>query len=166
MTKKILKNELLFHTIHGLCRVVSVTREASSKTDYYELRPVSQTRSKARFTIPRDLLESSGFNRLVSAKEAAEILEYLKTGDKKKTGEGNAWVLAVTLRAEARSKEVLKDKRKAQQLNHLVKSLVGEMAIVLQATAEETLEKIQENLKPTSKINPLILAAFASASDI
>lgn len=166
MAAKILKNELLFHSIHGLCRVAEVTKAAPSEQASCFLRPVSQTRSKARFTVPLDLLESSGFNKIVSAKDAAEILEYFKTGDKKKSAEGNAWTMAVTLRTEARSKEVLKDKRKAQQLNLLVKSLTNELSIVLESHVTETRAKIQENLSPASKINPSILTALANVDTL
>ncbi len=163
---KILKNELLFHSTHGLCRVAEITKKTALEQAACSLRPVSQSRSKARFTVPLDLLESSGFNKIVSPKEAADILEYFKTGDKKKSAEGNAWAMAVTLRTEARSKEVLKDKRKGQQLNLLVKSLTNELAIVLQSPVADTRAKIQENLSPASKINPSILAALANVDTL
>ena len=166
MTTKILKNELLIHAVHGLCRVAEITKKTKDVDAACALRPVSQSRSKARFTVPLDLLESSGFNRMVSSKDALEILEYLKTGKKKESAVGNAWTLAVTLRAEARSKDISKDKRKGQQLNSLVKSLTNELSIVLPATVPETLEKMQESLAPVSKINPLILAAFSNVDSL
>lgn len=162
MSKKILKNEILFHAVHGICRVVAITRTPPEKEYCYSLLPIPQSRSKSRFAVPGDLLESSGFNRMVSPKDATAILEYLKTGEKKESAVGAAWASAVTLRAEARSKEVLKDKRKSQQLNLLVKSFTNELAIVLQSTVQETREKIQENLAPVSKINPAILTALTN----
>ena len=160
MTKKILKDELLFHSVHGLCRVAGITR------DSYSLRPVVQSRSNARFTVPGDLLESSGFNRMVSVKEADEILEYFKTGEKRKSAEGTAWTMAVALRAEARSKEVSKDKRKSQQLAQLVRSLANELAIVQQSNLQDTLLKMREKFEPVSKINPLVLATLTNVMDI
>ncbi len=162
VAKKISKNELLFHSVHGLCRVTEVTKKAAATPAACSLRPVAQTRSNSRFMVPLDLLESSGFNRMVPVQDALEILEYLKNGKKKESAEGNAWTLAVTLRTEARSKEVLKDKRKAQQINQLVKSLANEIAIVLSFTVADARQKIRESLSPDSKINPLVLAALES----
>lgn len=166
MANKILKDDRLYHATYGLCRVASIIKAAPPEELSYALLPVSQTRSKARFTVPHNLLKDSGFNRLVSVQDAEAILDYFKTGEKKKSAEGNAWDLAVALRAEARNKEVTKDKRKIQQLNHLVKSLTNELALVLQLPGEEILGRIQGNLKPASRVNPLVAAVLASAQTI
>ncbi len=166
MSKKILKNEFLFHSVHGLCRVAAVKHAAPSTESSCSLTPVPQSRSRSRFTVPLDLLESSGFNRMISPKDALAILNYLKTGKKDKSAQGNAWNLAVTLRTESRSKEIIKDKRKGQQLSQLVRSLTNEMAIVMQSTYEEARIKIQENLAPDSDINPVILSALVNSNVI
>lgn len=166
MAKQILKNELLFHSTHGLCRVATVTYAAPSIEASCSLITVPQSRSKSRFTVPLDLLSNSGFNRLVTPRDALAILDYLKTGEKKKSAQGNAWSMAETLRAEARSKEIIKDKRRGQELNQLVKSFANELTIALQSTLRETLAKIQESLEPLSKVNPVIITALTNADGI
>lgn len=166
MAKLISEKELLFHPVHGLCRVLEVHHKANPEESSCFLSPIPQSRSRSRFTVPLKLLESSGFNRMVSAKEALHILNYFKTGEKKKSAKGHAWTLAEALRNEACSKEVSKDKRKIQQINQMAKSMVCELAIVLQLTTSETLLKVQENLEPLSKVNPLVLTALANADTI
>lgn len=166
MSKKILKSELMFHGAHGLCRVTELTKKTATTSATCSLRSMSQSRSKARFTVPVDMLEAAGFNKLVSAKEAAAILDYFKTGDKKEFKQGHAWTVAIMLREESCSKVPMKDKLKARKLGVLVRSLVSELAIALQLTFDETIFKIKENLETVSKINPLILASLIHVSAI
>lgn len=160
MLKKIRKNDLMFHSVHGLCRVAEIPKSATAAAGNYSFVPVFQSRSKARFTVSREFLETAGFNKLISAKEANEILEYFKTGTKKASAVGGAWDLAVLLREESLSKEPMRDKRRAQKVNHSAKRLASEMAIVLQSTVREMADKIRENLEAVSKTNPMVLAAL------
>jgi len=160
MIKKIRKNDLMFHSVHGLCRVAEIPKAGALPADNYSFVPVFQSRSKARFTVSREFLETAGFNKLISAKEANEILEYFKTGTKKSSALGGAWELAVLLREESLSKEPMRDKRRAQKVNHSAKRLSSEMAIVLQSTVREMADKILENLEAVSKTNPMVLAAL------
>ncbi len=161
----IAKDDLLFHSVHGLCRVASVSPGAQSKESSYLLFPVPSNRAKARFTIPESLLVDSGFSKLISVKEANAILEYFKTGAKKASECGQAWTLASMIWSESLSKDPVKDTRKRQMLGRSVKGLAGEIAYVLKFTIKEVATKIQRNLGSPSKINPLVLTALANADD-
>lgn len=164
MKETILKDDLLFHSTHGLCRVAAVTLSARSKEADYLLLPVSANQGKVRFTIPGNSLESSGFSKLISVKEAQAILEYFKTGDKKDFKCSQAWAQAMTVCAESCGKELVKDKRQRQMLERSLKGLAGELALVLKLTLKEMAEKIQKNLEAFSKINPLVLTTLEAVS--
>lgn len=160
MLKKIRKNDLMFHSVHGLCRVAEIPKGGALPENNYSFVPVFRSRSKARFTVSKDFIETAGFNKLISAKEAAEILEYFKTGNKKDPAPGSAWELAVLLREESFSKEPQRDKRKVQRVSHSAKRLSNELAIVLQSTVREMADQIKQNLELVSKVSPMVAAAL------
>ncbi len=160
MFKKIRKNDLMFHSVHGLCRVAETPVVGGTAEKNYSFVPVFRSRSKARFTVSSEFIATAGFNKLVSAKEAAEILIYFKTGEKKASALTEVWELATLLREEAFSKESLRDKRKAQKVNHSAKRLSNELAIVLQSTVRETADNIKENLEAVAKVSPMVCVAL------
>lgn len=160
--EKISKADLLFHSVHGLCRVAAVTCPPRTPEETYTLVPVAMTHARVRFTVPRNSLESSGFNKLISPKEAHAILEYFKTGRKRESASGSAWLLAMTIWTESCSKESVKDVRKRQRLERSVNGLAEELAFVLKTTAFDIAERMQKNLAALMTINPLVLSALTS----
>ena len=162
MKAKVAKDDLLFHSVHGLCRVAAVSTPPSVPEISYTLIPVTLTHAKVRFTVPKNSLESSGFNKLIKTKDAKEILEYFRTGVKKNSAGGSAWLLAMTIWTEACSKESVKDVRRRQRLERSVHGLAEELALVLKTSAFEIAEKMQDNLSKMTVVNPVVLAALAS----
>ena len=173
--EKIANGHLLYHTIHGLCRVERVTRPIPPNQGglSYSLVPKVATKMKARFVISASDLEVSGFHGLVSPKEANKILNYLKAGNVKERPETNpspilqdqAWGLARTLQTFAYDKFEAKDQRKRQALERSAKGLVGELSCVFKTTLKKTADKVLKNLGRTSRINPLVLSAVALAGE-
>ncbi len=162
MKENIVIDDLLFHSVHGLCRVSAVTPSAPSAEASYSLLPASSNRANVRFIVPESSLEESGFSKLISIREANAILEYFKTGDKKESECGQAWTQAMMIWSESSGKDLAKDTRKRQKLERSVKGLAGELAFVLQFTLKEIANRIQKNLGVISKINPLVLTALAN----
>ena len=74
--EKIANGDLLYHPIHGLCRVERVTRPSSpGQGDLsYSLVPKIAAKMKSRFVISAVDLEISGFHGLVTPREANKIL--------------------------------------------------------------------------------------------
>lgn len=158
----ILKDDLLFHSVHGLCRVQGVTLATRSEETSYALLPVSTNRAKVRFVIPQSSMENSGFRKLMTRKEAQAILDYFKSKTKKDSECGQCWMMAATIVAESGSKDFLKDARRRQAVERAVKGLCAELAFVLDATVSEIAGRIQKNLGPVASIHPLVLAALAN----
>lgn len=171
--EQIIQGDLLFHAVHGLCRVNEIMKQSESgeKVVCYSLVPKVVERMKVRFIITAGNMEASGFHLLVSLKEANEILQYLKAGN---TGarlkleavsslsqENQIWVLAKALLSFAHDNWDAKDKRTRQMLDRSAKGLVGELAFVFKMTLEEMAEKIRKSLGEVSTINPLVLGALA-----
>ncbi len=167
MTKKttILKNDLLFHPTHGLCRVATVTRSSGSSETTYCLLPAVTSHANIRFIIPSSSFENSGFNKLITLKDAQGILKFLKNGNKKNSGTCQAWELAAFIYSQAFCKDPLKDARSRQKLTQAVQGLVREMALVLSLSPFEIAQKIRGNFGPSSAINPLLLLALTSISE-
>ena len=173
--EKIANGHLLYHPIHGLCRVERVNRPSKSGQEglSYSLVPKVAVRMKSRFVISATDLEVSGFHGLVSPKEANKILQYLKAGNGKgRPGtessanlQDQAWGLARALQTFAYDKFEAKDQRKRQALERSAKGLVGELSCVFKLTLKKTADRVLKNLGHTSRINPSVLSALAIAGE-
>jgi hypothetical protein len=173
--EKIVNGDLLYHPIHGLCRVERVTPPSPSNQAglSYSLVPKVATRMKSRFVISATDLEVSGFHGLVSPKEANKILHYLKAGNSKnRLGTvvssnlpDQAWGLARALQTFAYDKFEAKDQRKRQALERSAKGLVGELSCVFKLTLKKAADRVLKNLGHTSRINPSVLSALALAGE-
>lgn len=177
---KIVQGDLLYHAVHGLCKVDKVTKEKQNGKDVfmYALVPKVANRMKMRFTIAAPDLEVSGFHTVVSLKEANKILDYLKAGDTAAVPAKSVprpvaafaqpvetWDLAQTILSFAREKFEAKDQRKRQMLERSAKGLIGELAFVFKSSLKETAEKVQNSLGKPSKVNPSVLMALTNAGD-
>jgi len=172
---KLVNGDLLYHSIHGLCRVERVTRlsQPGQKGLSYSLVPKVATRMKARYVISDTDLEISGFHSLVSPKEANKILSYLKAGNSKNLPEmaaspnlqEQAWGLARALQTFAYDKFEAKDQRKRQALERSAKGLVGELSCVFKLTLKKTADRVLKNLGHASRINPSVLSALTLAGE-
>lgn len=178
--EEIVEGDLLYHAVHGVCRVneISKQKQSGKQSLYYSLVPKTTNQMKARFIIAAAGMETSGFHVLVSLKEANKILNYLKAGDKSTTpsvalsktvssfaGKNQAWGLAHAILSFSYDKFEAKDQRKRQILERSAKGLVGELAFVFKITLKETAVRVQKSLGDTSKINPSVLVALAHASE-
>jgi len=173
--QKIVNGNLLYHSIHGLCRVERITPPGpyDQRGPSYSLVPKIATRMKARFVISAADLEVSGFHGLVSPREANKILHYLKAGNGKKhpktdsspNVQEQAWGLAQALQTFAYDKFEAKDQRKRQALERSAKGLVGELSCVFKTTLKKTADKVLKNLGHTARINPSVLSALTLAGE-
>ena len=172
--EKIINGDLLYHSVHGLCRVERVTRPSSSGQEglSYSLVPKVVAKMKSRFVISATDMEISGFHGLVSPREANKILLYLKAGNEhghpetgpNATPEVQAWGLARSLQAFAHDKFEAKDQRKRQALERSARGLVGELSCVFKITLKKTADRIQKSLG-RARINPSVLSALALAGE-
>ena len=188
LTEKILQGDLLFHPVHGVCRVSKITKQNESKKEvvYYSLIPKLPSHMKARFVVATHDIPMSGFHCLVSLKEANDILEYLKKGHAVTNSsapkqdsasaasssassiaepENQTWALAKAILSCSIDKSEARDQRKRQMLDRSAKGLIAELAFVLEITAKEAVARVRRSLERTSKVNPLVLTALAHAID-
>ena len=173
--EKIVNGDLLFHSVHGLCRVERVTQPSPSDHGgpSYSLVPKIAAKMKSRFVISASDMEVSGFHGLVSPREANKILRYLKIGNGKghpssstsSNSQVHAWDLAQGLLSFAYDKFEAKDQKKRQALERSAKGLVGELSCVFKLTLKKTADRIQKNLGRTSRINPSVLSALTLAGE-
>jgi hypothetical protein len=178
--EKIAQGDLLYHAVHGLCRVDEIGRQKESGKEVlsYSLVPKVANRMKVRFVIADTDLKASGFHALVSLKEANEILAYIEAGDieaipsavgaraaASSRPENQAWELAREVMTFSREHVEVKDQRKRQVLERSVSGLVRELAFVFKATLKETAGKVRRSLGETPKINPSVLAALVHVGE-
>lgn len=165
--KKIVVGDLLYHAVHGLCRIASIITQSQSgkKALCYSLVPKTSNKSKMRFIINIDDVEASGFHTLVSLKEAKQILKYLRAGDRNVafTGKNETWDLAQIILSSSHDKIEAKDQRRRQALERSVKGLLGELAFVFNITLKETAARIEKNLGNSLKVHPLVATTLAHA---
>jgi len=180
MPEEIVEGALLYHAVHGLCRMDKIIKQNQSGKEvlYYSLVPKTADKTKTRFIINAADMKASGFHVLVSLKEANKILEYLKAGNIAATPSGAApktvssfaqqnqtWSLAQGILSFSHDKFEAKDQRKRQMLERSARGLVGELAFVFKITLKETAARVQKSLGNTSKINPSVLVALAHAGE-
>jgi len=169
MKKEKIKNgDLLYHPVHGLCRVERVLPPSSPGTGpSYSLVPKIAAKMKSRFVIAATDLEVSGFHNLISRQEANKILLYLskKRAEAAPGFQAQAWTLAQTILTFAHEKFEAKDQRKRQALERSAKGLVGELSCVLNLTLQKTAERLQKSLGRPPQVNPSVLSALALAGE-
>ncbi len=167
-TKQIAQGDLLFHAVHGVCRVDEIDRESSTSREVlsYALVPNNLNRMKVRFVVPLAEMKPSGFHTLISPKEAQGILDSLKDGDFTPNGEEpQAGELAKVIFTSSREDLGMKDARKRQVLERSARGLVGELAFVLKMTLKEMTTSVKKSLGDPSRISPALLAALTHASE-
>ena len=172
---KIASGSLLYHPVHGLCRVERVTPQGSSGQGgpSYSLVPKVVAKMKSRFVISEADLEISGFHGLVTPREANKILLSMKKVPSKKHPEAEAapsprdqaWGLAQAIVSFAHEKFEAKDQRKRQALEHSAKGLVGELSCVYKFSLKKTADRIIKSLGRLSQINPSVVSALALAGE-
>ncbi len=179
--EKMVEGDLLYHAVHGLCRLDKIIKQSQSGKEVlsYSLVPKIANEMKIRFVIAVAGLKASGFHALVSLKEANKILVYLKAGKTAATPsdvdpkavsysfaeQSQAWDLAQALLSFSHESFEAQDQKKRQRLDRSAKGLVGELAFVFKMTLKETAARIQKSLGTASKINPLVLVALAHSSE-
>ena len=161
---------LLYHPVHGICRIQSITKEpvAGRLAPFYALVPNVRHRDRSRFVVAAADIETSGFHELVSEAETKKILQYLTSGkadEKKLTGsyaeDTCTWALAEALLLCARDPMSTKDQRRRQLLDRSVRGLLREFSFVLELTVRDTSLLIQKSLGKSAKINPSVLTVLA-----
>lgn len=178
--KKIAERQLLYHSVHGLCQVEKINEqsELGTKKVFYTLVPRAVTQMKARFIIPAEGIEASGFHEIVSHKEAEKILDYFRGGNSAAiplnvTSQDiasylhpqEAWGQAQIILTFSDSSFGIKDQRRRLMLERSVKGLVGEIACTFKITIKEAATKVQESLSHITKINRALLLALSQIGE-
>ena len=168
MMKKFVPGVLLFHSIHGLCRIKEIIqqKQMDKAALYYALIPQMGTRTSERFLIPVEHVETSGFHSPASLQQANAALDFLKGYGKLLTQTIPLWVMAKEILVFCQETPQATDQRTRQALQRSVRGLIGELAIVLEISLQEAATKVRKNLQCSFKLNPLLLAALSNASDI
>lgn len=167
LQKELAAGDLLFHAVHGVCRVDTIVNENHSGKEVrcYSLVPKVASRMKVRFVVSVVDVQASGFHAPVSLKEAREILDYLKAGVLTAAPrQDEAWALARAILSSQCDKPELKDAKKRQMLERSAKGLVSELAFVFKMTLKDVAASVQRSLGNVSEISPMILAALAHAA--
>lgn len=170
----IVADDLLYHAVHGLCRVEAVNnpRSSAEKLSYTLVPAASDNRMKIRFTVPQKDLPASGFHPPISLKEANKIMEYLKSkrgaasagslpAVQGSPAQNDAWGFAQVIQSSsAVDKMGMRDQRRRQLIEHSVKGLVGELSFVMEKTIQEIVADIRKTLGNPAKLNPQIHVAL------
>jgi len=180
MSKKLAfqRGTLLYHSSHGPCHVRDIVKQTESgKDQYYYSLESKQTRFKgAKFLIDSTQVETSGFHPAISAKEANQILDYLKTSDPedRKLGNGqpkavmtliqeNApWSFARVILIFSREPNGKAAKGKREMLNRAVRGLALELSFALDIPEEEAIARMKKSLQASTKANSWALEAVSN----
>jgi len=178
MSRPFIVGDLLYHSVHGICRVNEVA--GKSKEAVYTLAPKVPSRMKLRYVVAAKDLGESGFHTPITSREANRILEFLKTRrpavpvkapepGKKPEGsfaENNTtWALAQLIQICSADDNQAKDQKKRQNLQRAATGLVRELAFALEVPLKDAAEKIRGSLKKASRIHPLVAGALENAAE-
>ena len=179
MSLDFVAGDLLYHAIHGLCRVSETSKSADKdgkETVNYTLVPHIAKSGNQRFGFGAHDLQISGFHTLITKEEAQAILDFFRKGRivdlaeqvKLKTAPNfsadvQTWALAQTLLSCAHDNVAAKDLRRRRTLERAAKGLICEIAHVFQIPTREAADQVRKSLECTHKIDPLVLAAINNA---
>ena len=179
--KRFAQGDLLYHVIHGVCRVKEILKQEQSGKSIlcYCLVPVVTSYMNVRFVVAVDGIQSSGFHLLLTQKEANKVLDYLKSGEPivypvdageevvsvSFAEENESWALAKTILSCSHEKSEIKDQRKRKALERSAKGLIGELAYVFQIPLKEAAERVRHCLECGSNVNPMVLSALVHATE-
>ena len=173
--EEIVQGDLLFHAVHGLCRVDEIARQKRSDSEVmsYSLVPKVASKSKERFIIAGSDMKISGFHVLITVKEANEILAYLQAGKINALppaieagSENEAWGLAQSLLSFSSEGMEVKDQRKRQKLERAARGLIRELSLVFEMTLKDTMARVRKSLGGSApRINTAVLSALARAGE-
>lgn len=169
MGQAYIRGDLLFHSIHGLCRVKEIIpeKQMDRKALYYALVPEAApiNRMSERFLIPIENLEASGFHPLVTPHQANDVLDYLK-GQSRIEGKGCViWELANEILTFCQEEPPQKNAKTRQSLERSVRGLIGELAIVFEISLVEAAAKVRKNLERSFTLSSALLVALSHAAD-
>lgn len=166
-TKKISTGDVLYHPVHGMCRIERLIppSRTEKRSLSYSLVPKVTRGMKVRFVIAAEQMDASGFHGLVSVKEANQILDYLKAGDSTAAQTHQTWMLAQNILAFSAEKFPAQEQRKRQILDYSAKGLIGELSCVFNISLKEAADRIQKSLGKASKTNLSVTAALTRASE-
>lgn len=166
-SQKVIPGDLFFHAVHGLCRLDRKVEQErmGKKVLCYSMVPRKVNKMKVRFVVAATDMDIAGFHKLITVREANEILKHLKDGDEKALQKNQTWVLAQNILTFSADKLRTRDQRKRQKLELSVRGLVGEFAFVFKTSLKEAADKIQKSLGQVSKTDPLVLAALENAAE-
>jgi hypothetical protein len=164
MKTKVEVGDLLYHSVHGMCRVKQVLKKTGNSADY-ALVPQLTNRTNLRYVVPHESLEESGFRKPVSAEEAEQILSYFRTGKRKEDLAANriTWAMAENMLTCSKETFQCKDQRTKMTLQKNAFGLVREIASVLNLPLRAAVNLIQKNLRGSSRLNPTVVTALEKA---
>jgi hypothetical protein len=179
MSYDFVAGDLLYHAVHGLCRVSETSKSADKdgkETVNYTLVPHIAKSGNQRFAFGAHDLEVSGFHTLVSKAEAQAILDSFRKGrivnvsDQGKvkppssfSSDVQTWALAEVLLSCAHDTVAAKDLRKRRTLERAARGLICEFAHVFEVPAREAANQVRKSLECSRKLDPLVLAAINNA---
>ena len=174
MAGEITRGDLLYHAVHGVCRVQEIVKQVRSdeEVSYCAMVPHRTQTSQVRFLVALEEIDLSGFHELISLEEAEKIVEYFKAGHTSPVEapvsfaqDTRTWALAKTLMLCSRDEVVAKDQKRRQFLSRSAKGLIGELAFVFNVPLKKAALMVQSHLARTARINPTVLAALAQISE-
>lgn len=159
LSAAIQKNDLFYHYVHGLCRVVIVSKSCGDqKETVYTLHPVEKNyHNNMKFHIDENRFENSGFNRMISVDEARNMLKFFKSGRGNKLATTRLWKLARMIYETAGKDDPIKAGSERLALDRALKALVWQLAFIFNLTVNETGSRILDNLSVKLNVNPYIM---------
>jgi len=126
MKNSITTRDLMFHGVHGLCRVTDIREDDGDRT--FTLMPVVRPSGKVTFNIPESSLEASGFEKFITAEEGRVILDFLENGEggEDESNDSHAWQSARMLRGAARAEALAPNARERQRLDRCIRGARAE----------------------------------------
>lgn len=161
------RNDLFYHYVHGLCRLVTVSKPYSKDEEtVYTLVPVETSKGMMKFHISESGFESSGFNAMISVREARRLIDFLAGKKVRPHEQSRAWQLAHKVMEINGAVGASETPQVRMDVERSVKSLVFQLGFILNLPIREIAVQVTDALSNSSEINPRLARFLATLGEL
>lgn len=161
------RNDLFFHYVHGLYRLVTIAKPYSKEEEIiYTLLPVEPSKVMMKFHISENCFDDSGFNAMISVREAQRVLDFLGGKKIKPREQSRVWKLAQSILEVNSASNIPETPKMRKDIERSLKSLIYQLGFILNLPVRKITNQVQDALSQSFEISPRLARFLGSLNEL